>query len=355
MITVITASGLFIIFQFFSHRTISSYQSLSRPHFDREMPAKVSKPQEEWDQLKKSSVKTPAASQQDKSSAKTLGVADLNARQEQQQHVLGVLSEHEHLYNVREFSCFDGSNSIARDMINDDYCDCSDGSDEPGTEACSDSSRGRFYCTYQFSERTPYSILSNRVNDGTCDCCDGSDEWKDFRLPIRAVLSVKEQHRLTRYQTPCINYCDKLLVKQKSEKQVRQRALEIKKLYLAEGHAYAGTNIFGEHGEFYKLSKTCFNISHDHFVYKLCPFSHADQVTFTHGTLQIGKNGHLVKDAQLNSYVLTMTGGTAAGCPSSVSRQTRVIFECGLEDKILNVSEDQKCMYVFFMSSPAAC
>jgi protein kinase C substrate 80K-H len=63
---------------------------------------------------------------------------------------------------------------ISFDKVNDDYCDCPDGSDEPGTSACAN---GRFYCENVGFE--PHYIRSFKVNDGVCDydvCCDGTDE-----------------------------------------------------------------------------------------------------------------------------------------------------------------------------------
>ncbi|KAL3848810.1 hypothetical protein ACJIZ3_010692 [Penstemon smallii] len=68
--------------------------------------------------------------------------------------------------------CKDGSNSFTRDHLNDDFCDCADGTDEPGTSACP---AGKFYCRNIGS--TPRFLFSSRVNDHICDCCDGSDEY----------------------------------------------------------------------------------------------------------------------------------------------------------------------------------
>jgi protein kinase C substrate 80K-H len=70
------------------------------------------------------------------------------------------------------FKCFDGSGAIDVARINDDFCDCADGSDEPGTSACPN---GRFYCRNKGSRGK--FVSSHLVNDGVCDCCDGADEW----------------------------------------------------------------------------------------------------------------------------------------------------------------------------------
>ncbi|GJN37962.1 hypothetical protein PR202_gb26965 [Eleusine coracana subsp. coracana] len=85
---------------------------------------------------------------------------------------LGIPPQDEAYYKGGVIKCRDGSGRFTRDKLNDDFCDCPDGTDEPGTSACPE---GKFYC--KNAGHTPITIFSSRVNDGICDCCDGSDEY----------------------------------------------------------------------------------------------------------------------------------------------------------------------------------
>uniref|UniRef100_A0AAQ5XS96 Glucosidase 2 subunit beta n=1 Tax=Amphiprion ocellaris TaxID=80972 RepID=A0AAQ5XS96_AMPOC len=82
------------------------------------------------------------------------------------------LSKRQFYEEDKPFTCLDGSRTIPFDRVNDDYCDCQDGSDEPGTAACPN---GSFHCTN--AGFRPAFIPSSRINDGICDCCDTTDEY----------------------------------------------------------------------------------------------------------------------------------------------------------------------------------
>lgn len=96
------------------------------------------------------------------------------------------------------WTCLDNTETIPFNMVNDDYCDCQDGSDEPSTSACPGTV---FHCSSYDSSVIP----SSRVNDGVCDCCDGGDEYRGVSRMERPVR--ERQGAIGFYLPPCPNTC----------------------------------------------------------------------------------------------------------------------------------------------------
>ncbi|KAG8426584.1 hypothetical protein J3459_007971 [Metarhizium acridum] len=127
-----------------------------------------------------------------------------------------------HYQGKTEFSCIsDASIKLSFDRVNDNTCDCPDGSDEPGTAACayidplspqqplpgsgSVSAKAQpalpgFWCENKghIGSYVPFVY----VNDGMCDydlCCDGSEEFGHVggvKCENRCVEIGKEYKRL---------------------------------------------------------------------------------------------------------------------------------------------------------------
>ncbi|KAF2019703.1 glucosidase 2 subunit beta precursor [Aaosphaeria arxii CBS 175.79] len=142
----------------------------------------------------------------------------------------GVGPEFAKFYKDAEtFTCISNpSIKIPIARVNDDFCDCPDGSDEPGTSACSYISPlspqqppkvrvGQFvetlalpgfYCKNKGHQ--PGYLPFTNVNDGICDyelCCDGSDEWE-------GVGGVK-----------CEDRCAKIGKEWRKQDEIRQKSL----------------------------------------------------------------------------------------------------------------------------------
>jgi len=91
---------------------------------------------------------------------------------------------------------------IPPSKINDGYCDCSDGSDELKTDACSGSASWAGITTpaasdykYKCPQQTLFLPIS-RLNDGICDCCDGSDENPGICSDICGSVLAQEREAM---------------------------------------------------------------------------------------------------------------------------------------------------------------
>lgn len=89
------------------------------------------------------------------------------------------------LKSRKTVTCPNGS----KGYLNDDYCDCSDGRDEPKTSACSHIlvQKDTFAC----ADGSGF-VFASRVGDGVHDCADGSDEGATLKSRLRRTPGIHE-------------------------------------------------------------------------------------------------------------------------------------------------------------------
>ena len=196
------------------------------------------------------------------------------------------------------FTCDSGALSLPLSQVNDDFCDCADGSDEPGTGACALATAPavtppRFFCPNEGFESA--AVHSSRVNDGVCDCCDGSDEWK--RGSAASVGGVGGG-------AACPNTCaeqaangaaggEPVVDVQAMAAGARARAVYVEEAKAAlaargEGAHAVGSLGYGEDDAFYGLRDVCLDIQSGVFKYTVCAFEKATQAENGNPEILIG-------------------------------------------------------------------
>jgi protein kinase C substrate 80K-H len=79
-----------------------------------------------------------------------------------------------------KFGCLDGGKAIPASQVNDGYCDCVDGTDEPGAFVCCMNVKASSRCCRQFEDAAP------RPTAGTPACPNGSFYCKNLLFqPLR--------------------------------------------------------------------------------------------------------------------------------------------------------------------------
>eukprot|EP00928_Gymnodinium_smaydae_P031563 TRINITY_DN2312_c0_g4_i1.p1 TRINITY_DN2312_c0_g4~~TRINITY_DN2312_c0_g4_i1.p1 ORF type:complete len:494 (-),score=90.74 TRINITY_DN2312_c0_g4_i1:113-1594(-) len=264
------------------------------------------------------------------------------------------------------FECFDGSKTfLSFDVVNDEYCDCNDGSDEPGTSACS----GLFDLSTQatvnpgklgFScgwDRDPSAadwhirstlIRLASVNDGICDCCGGEDEYDGV--------------------TSCTDRCAEALAAEKAEESQGLAGSRAREAYVKEAASLAHQSRFShidsggpDNVFFAEASHGCLEKDDGDFTYKVCLFDKVTQHDQSGHTFELGKRGswstHLWEDGKTHRKDFSkLVMGDGDHCWAiKAPRRAELLFECAPTSSIVSVHEAQVCVYEFRIKTPAAC
>lgn len=292
----------------------------------------------------------------------TLARVQANTGHDVNKYLIGVHPERKSYYDLtsdQTFRCLDGSRSIPMEHVNDNYCDCGDASDEPGTSGCS---HGQFYC--QNEGYIQKLIPSAWVNDGQCDCCDASDEHNSSASCENTCGILGELYRKEQEINREISDRGSALRKQYKEKAKQRREqnsqlLEQYKRELSEKESAIKRieeeikSDYGPSQVFFPLKGQCYNFKDREYTYTLCPFERATQESVSGMQTELGRWAGWTGPAE-NPYSRQKYEG-GVQCWNGPARSTVVNIACGVEDKIVAVAEPAKCEYVYDFISPAAC
>lgn len=231
------------------------------------------------------------------------------------------------------FTCADGTR-IKKLWVNDDFCDCADGSDETRTSACSP--RGQFLCPDPARGMVlALAVPSSRVHDGVCDCCDGSDERAANRCEDTCA-SLRRQHE-----------------QQEETARAGRRIRQAQYVGATRARDARGAATGGPDGAFFRLSHRCLRLTHGEYDYELCPYVRATQQ-------KRGGRGKVSLARSFDRWSETVEGAALVGgggdaCPGGRSRSVVLHFTCAEGDALTSVSERETCIYHMDVSTPAAC
>lgn len=122
---------------------------------------------------------------------------------------------------------------------------------------------------------------------------------------------------------------------------------------------------YGPDSVFRALKDTCITRDSGEYTYELCWFKETKQKSKKGGS--DSKMGKYVRFGTITTDELSSAGEIVAvekmtleyengqKCWNGPARSTTVIMECGENDELLKVTEDEKCVYSMHVATPAVC
>ena len=111
---------------------------------------------------------------------------------------------------------------------------------------------------------------------------------------------------------------------------------------------------YGKEGEFAALDEQCFDYTDLEYVYTLCLFGKATQKAKSGGSeVSLGYWQEWAGPEE-NRYA-KMKYDRGFTCWNGPARSTVVTLTCGIEHKLISVTEPSRCEYAMEFSTPAVC
>lgn len=284
-----------------------------------------------------------------------------------------------------------GSSRVSRlpaSVYNDDYCDCQDGSDEPGTSACagrsptpaspstlraawasvversaalaSPSHRNRHrrsaYAPFRCPEPSGGGAVylpASRVGDGVCDCCDGADERVDSAAAPGSPRVACED----RCAIDAAAAAERRLAAAAGRRLRDEYARRPAALRAAASASMRGA----PHAAYGALVGECVTSRSSEYTYRLCLYDRATQQANAGGShaFSLGARWEWLPSEPSGESAPAARGRLTGGercAAASVSRSIEVTFVCGnAGEKLGPVTETSTCAYAVALETPAAC
>ncbi|TPX35264.1 hypothetical protein SmJEL517_g02218 [Synchytrium microbalum] len=263
------------------------------------------------------------------------------------------------------WKCLNGIGIISYDAVNDDYCDCSDGSDEPGTSACEYT-----FFTCKNHHHRPARIKSSSVNDGVCDpdCCDGSDESTSgvtcpnqckeaaIEAALAQVAETRElaeglkikEREYTRYNQIKLDELRGKLDDEYKKDPVSRPDIEKISDEIDKMEKRGGDEKYGVGSVFEKYQDHWLILDTVEYTYELVVFADLTQIRKdTNSRTKLG-----TFKSWLTPNSITYDSGDFC---NGVARTAKVIFSCGPVETFKDIKEPATCYYEAFVTTPAAC